>query len=101
MIHTYKTNAGTLELTKNDLELFDLIKTRKDYFSCMICQKTIKKGCYCLGKGNIKYCLDCSPKFISNTIKSMNGYVTTLKKLKLILNNNKTEYMRHNLANSL
>lgn len=100
MIHTYKNNAGTLELTKGDLELFALTKIRLDA-SCSMCQKTIKKGCYCLGKGYTKYCLDCSPKLIDNAVKSMKGYITTLNKLKIILKNNTTEYMRHNLANSL
>jgi hypothetical protein len=100
MIHTNKNNAGILELTKCDLELFGLNKIRLDS-TCKICQKTIKKGCYCLGKGYSKYCLDCSPKLIDNAVKSMKGYTITLKKLKANLENNKTEYMRHNLANSL
>jgi hypothetical protein len=100
MIHTYKNNAGTLELTKADLELFSLTKIRLDS-TCLICEKTIKKGCYCLGKGYHKYCLDCSPILINNAVKSMNALTTSLKKLKSILDINKTEYIRHNLANSL
>ena len=101
MIHVYKNNAGVVELPKGDLELFDLIRSGKDMTICCMCQKTIKRNCYCLGKGNVKYCLDCAPKFIANAIESMNGYVKVFKKLKMVLEKNKTEYLRHNLANSL
>jgi len=100
MIHTYKQNAGIAELTKGDLELFTLTKIRNDN-KCSMCQKSIKKGCYCLGKGFYKYCLECSPKVIDNFISSVEGYIGMLKKLKIILENNKEEYMRNNLANSL
>jgi hypothetical protein len=101
MIHTYKDNAGTVELTKADLELFSLTKIRVDT-KCNMCQKEIKRGCYCLGK-NIysKYCLDCAPKLINNAVKSMNEYIKTFTNLKNILDKNKQEYVRNNLANSL
>ena len=101
MIHVYKNNAGIVELSKSDLELFDLIKSGKDHTMCCMCQKDIKRNCYCLGKGNAKYCLDCAPKFIENGIVSLKNYVQVFKKLKNALEKNKTEYLRHNLANSL
>ena len=67
-----------------------------------MCQKKdIKRNCYCLGKGNVKYCLDCAPKFIENAIVSMKNYTQVFKKLKNALEKNKTEHLRHNLANSL
>ena len=100
MIHTYKNNAGIVELTKGDVELFSLTKIRQDT-SCSMCGKTIRKNCFCLGKGYNKYCLDCAPALITNAIKSLNNIIESLKKVKTILNNNKTEYTRHNLANSL
>lgn len=100
MIHTYKNNSGVMELSICDLELFALTKIRVDN-KCSMCQKSIKKGCYCLGKGYTKYCLDCSPKVIDNAVNSMGGYINTFKKLKSILHINLSEYMRHNLANSL
>lgn len=100
MIHIHKNNAGTVELTKADLELFSLTRVRVDS-PCRMCQKSIRKGCYCLGKGYAKFCLDCAPKVIDNAVKSMNNYIDVFKKLKHILNINKDEYMRHNLVNSL
>jgi len=100
MIHTYKTYAGTLELSKIDLELFSLIKLRQDN-QCRMCQKQIKKGCYVLGKGYYKFCIECSPKLLDNSISSMNGFIVIFKNLKNILSKNKQEYMRNNVANSL
>jgi|WetSurMetagenome_2_1015567.scaffolds.fasta_scaffold374021_3 hypothetical protein len=99
-ISLYGENSGKLILNGGEEKLFELTKIRLDAH-CNICRNSIKSGCYCLGKGSAKVCLDCSSKMIDNMIDSMKEYILNFNKIKNDLNKNKMEYMRHNLANSL
>lgn len=100
MIHNYDEDAGYVNLSKSDLDLFVLVKIRVET-KCRMCEKTIHKGCFCLGKGYHKYCIDCAPNLLDNAIKSLKSYVSEFKKIKVILAQQNDKIIRNNVANSL
>ena len=101
MIHIWKNNAGVIELPKGGLGLFKIIRIRKWEAKCYNCNKTINRNCYCMGDRGIKFCLECAPKVINNAIKSLKGYITTFERVERRLKEEKGEFSKHNLANSL
>ena len=66
----WREELGRLVLFKGEEGIFRVTKIKKDS-NCNGCEKTIKKGCYCLGGGYSKICLDCANKFINNFNSSL------------------------------
>lgn len=101
MIKIWKDEAGKFAMSNADFDLYEFVKVRKEGFICMKCRANINKGFICMGKNNIKYCLNCADKVIDNTIKSLQLHINTFNNIKTKLRNNKEEYEKNNMAESL
>jgi len=100
-IKHWDKDLGKLELYKWEKGLFEFIKIRKES-KCYGCDKTIKKGCYCLGGNSYnKICLDCANRFCDNFNKSLNEHKKMANKVKEYLEKNKGEMMKNNVINSV
>jgi len=101
MINTWlPSEAGSIVMSKSDWEVFCIVRVRERH-KCVICSSKIKKGQYCIGAGEIKYCLECSHKVFDNAVKSMNEIIGKINHQKEVINDNRTNFDKHNLGYGL
>lgn len=82
-----------------------LIKLRRDYDKCVICDKKINKGDYCYGNKYGKVCIDCLPHILNGLVADRKKELTNIQKVfnKVLrdLNKNKEKYEKNNVVNSM
>jgi len=100
MIRDYKKFAGKIIFTNAEMSIYCITKIRVDC-QCRMCSAIIRRGCYCMGKNYTKYCIDCMPKVINNSIVSLNLIVDALNSIKNKIEEDKMEYTRNNLVCNL
>lgn len=94
------SEAGSIIMAKADWEVFAIVRVRERH-KCNICSSTIKKGQYCVGAGEVKYCLECSHKVFDNAVRSMGEVIEKLKKQKEIITGNRIKFDKHNIGYGL
>lgn len=99
-IANYREDFGRVRLYKWEEGLFNVVKIRNES-RCHICDKEIKKGCYCLGVNYWKVCLGCAENFIKNFLSSLDEQKKMAKELQKSIETNRGEYNKNNLINSI